>query len=197
MWKPEESLDDYKVSHAPQIISEPPPPVSLQRTGEVEVLEPLARPEVRAGLGGFRPGQPLWFRRLLVVGSGAIVFFAMVLVSAILVGIGDRAAGPDVATNAKLDDMLTQPQELFSFDLSIPLTLLPGTGDIVRSNARRRHAQSTIVNKPRRQLRPPLQPQDPNFVPTTLVIYAENGVIMTRIEPWFQSADKPRLTFNN
>src|SRR5688572_14337647 len=98
MWKPEESLDDYVVTHTSDITSEPPRPVSLQRTGEVEVLKPLTRLELRKRAARFafralHPYQPLWFRRVVVVGSAALVLIGLILVSAILVGINDRVAG--------------------------------------------------------------------------------------------------------
>ena len=205
MRKPDESLDQYIVKPTPEVTSEPRRLVSLQGTGEIEVLKPLTRPEVRSGFRGFRlrrPNQPLWFRRFIFAGSGALVMIALVLLSAILVGIGDRTGGPDVARNDGTDDARTQSGELFTFDLSIPLTFVPGTGGvgIVRSNSGRRRARSTVsfaASKPRRQFRPPLQPEEPDFVPTTLVIYAENGVINTRIEPWLQAGDMKTNTFNN
>ena len=182
MRKPDQSLDDYIVRPVLEVALDPPRSVSLQRSGEVEVLKPLTR-EVRRRRGG----QPLWFRRFLVAGSGAIVMVALVLVSAILVGIGDSAAGTDLAANETSDAMLTQPHELFSFDLSIPLTVLR----VNNSSVRRRPVRPTIqpaVSKPR--LREPLQPEEPDFVPTTLVIYAQNGVVMSRIEHWLQSSDR-------
>lgn len=191
MWKPDESLEDYTVRPVPQVASKPPRSVSLQRTGEVEVLKPLIIPEVRTSWLGIN--RQLWFRRFLVAGSSALVMIALVLVTAILVGISDQTSGPDIATNEESDYTLPQPEELFSFDLSIPLTFVGSTGEIVRSNTRRRSVRPTMhlaVNKPRRQFRPPLEPEDPNFVPTTLVIYAQNGVITSHIEPWLQSSDR-------
>ena len=208
MRKPDENLDDYIVKPAPEVSSEPPRSVWLWRTGKVEVLKPLTHAEVRANSArstfkSFRlpvGQQPLWFRRFLVVGSGALVFIAAVLVSAILVGINDPVAGPDVATKGPTDDKLTQLQEPYSFDLSYPLTLLPEirAGDVVRSHTRRRMARPRTdlkPNKTRARLRPLPQPEVPTFVPTTLVIYAENGVINTRIEPWFPASDKRNLSF--
>ena len=207
MRKPKESLDEYIVTPAPKVTSEPPRSVWLRRTGEVEVLKPLTRSEVlrKRAWPFFKPRQshqPLWFRRFLVAGSGALVFVAMVLVSAILVSIGDPASGPEVATGGTADDTSVRHEELYSFDLSIPLTLLPETGvmNMVRSSARRRPMRPgvhLVITKPKRQLRPLPQPEQPRFVPTTLVIYAENGVINTRIEPWLQYGDKRPSAFNN
>lgn len=191
MWKPEDSLEDYTVKPAPHVTPDPPRSVSLQRTGEFEVLKPLTPSRVRKGIRSFRRvvPQPLWFRRFLVVGSGALVLVAFALISAILVGINEQTAGPDVAANEN-SDYTAQAEDLYSFDLSLPLTFLPV---IDRSNTRRRQTRPTTllaVSKPRPQLRPRLEPEDPDFVPTTLVIYAQNGVITSRIEPWLQASDK-------
>jgi len=199
MWKkPNESLDDFIVKPVAEVDSEAPRSVSLRRTGEVEVLKPLARVDVRAKSGryGFRPVyQPLWFRRFLAVGSGALVMIAFVLVSAILVGINETA-GPEVASNDKIEYALAQFGEPLTFDISS----FGAAVDVAQSYVRPRTARPTIqlaVDKPRRQFRPPLEPDEPDFVPTTLVIYAENGSINTRIEPWFQTADKKTSSFNN
>ena len=201
MWKkPNDSLDDFIVKPEAGIESEAPRPVLLRRTGEVEVLTPLARVDVRTKSRryGLRTVyQPLWFRRFLAVGSGALVMIAFVLVSAILVGINDTAGGLEVATNDKIEYALAQFGEPLTFDIS---SFAPAAVDVTPSYARRRQTRPTVqllVNKPRRQFRPPLQPDEPNFVPTTLVIYAENGSINSRIEPWFQTGDKKTTTFNN
>ena len=210
MWKPDESLDDYIVRPAPKVTSEPPPPVSLLRTGEVEVLKPLT-PEVRvkSAASALRPlrtsglYQPLWFRRFLALGSAALVMIAMVLVSAIFVGINDPdVAGPDLAANAQPDDQLTQPDEPFSFDVPSPLTFELATDgvDPVRPNIRRRVIRPIIrlaANKPLRRSSRSIPEEQPKFIPTTLVIYAENGVIYSRIEPWLQGGDRKTPSFNN
>ena len=204
MWKPDERLDDFIGKSAPEVPSEAPRSVLLQRTGEVEVLKPLIQAKVRTKRGRYAFNaayQPLWFRRFLAVGSGALVMVALVLISAIFFGINEPAGGPDFAMNERSEDTLTQPEEPYTFDLSIPITLLPVAGrvDIVRSHTRRRSVRPTIrlaAYKPRRQLRPPLEPEGPDFVPTTLVIYAENGVINTRIEPWLQDGFR-KTTFSN
>jgi len=210
MWKPDQSLDDWIERSAPEVTSESPRSVSLGRTGEVEVLKPLIAAEDRArparnAFGAFRPSgalQPLWFRRFLAVGSGALVMIAFVLLTAILVGINDPAAGPYVATSETADDKLTQPAEPFSFDVSSPwnFALANGGVDSVRSSSRRKPVRRSIhlaVSKPTRQVRPILLSQEPKFVPTTLVIYAENGVINTRIEPWLYAGYKKPATLND
>ena len=209
MWKPNESLDDYIVRPAPEVTSEPPPSVSLQRTGEVEVLQPLTREvRVKSALNTFRalrPSgsyQPIWFRRFLAAGSVALVMIGLVLVSAILVGINDPGEGAEVAINAEPNETLTQPEELFTLDVPSPLTFEMAMDGVeaVRSNIRRRVTRPSIrlvTSRPLRQSRPAPQPEQPKFVPTTLVIYAENGVIYSRIEPWLQAGDKKTPSFNN
>lgn len=198
MWKkPNENLDDM-VTPAAEVDPEAPRPVSLRGTGEVDVLKPITN--VKTGRYGFRaPFQPLWFRRFLAVGSGALVMIAFVLVSAILVGINEPAGGPEVVTNETPDDALTQSEEPYSLDIA---SFAPTAGevDIVRPDARPMSARPVtklVARKSRRQFRQPLRPEEPNFIPTTLVIYAENGSINTRVEPWPQAGNKKTTTFNN
>jgi hypothetical protein len=206
MWKPDESLDDYIVQPAQEVSSVPPRKVWLRLTGEVEIRKPLTRREIPAATVYTSrspvPFQPLWFRRLVAVGSGAIAMIAVVLVSAILIGINDPASGPDVATQRQPDDKLIQTEEAFSLDSFSPSSLAAVTGDIdiVRSNVRRKRARPSIhlaAYKPRRHSRQLRQPEEPKFFPTTLIIYAQNGVIYSRIEPWLQAGYKKPLTFNN
>ncbi|PYT00837.1 MAG: hypothetical protein DMF63_05905 [Acidobacteria bacterium] len=196
MWKPDESLDEFVVKPDADVISDPPREVLLRRTGEVEVLKPLTLAEIRArrssrSFGAFRTPQPLWFRRFLTLGSAALVMIALVLVSAILVGINDPAEGLDVATVVTPNEELDQPEEPFTFEVYSPSTLAPAGREIdtIRSSPRRRplrHVVHLAAIKRRVQPRPSLRVEQPKFIPTTLVIYAENGVINTRIEPWLQ-----------
>ena len=84
MRKPDQSLDEYIVRPASELASGPPRSVLLRRTGEVEVLEPLIRLEdrtkpARTSFRASRSYQPLWFRRFVAVGSGALVLIALVL----------------------------------------------------------------------------------------------------------------------
>jgi hypothetical protein len=197
MRKPDESLDDYILRPAPEVIPEPPLPVSLERTGEIEVLKPLSRAEAPTGFRALRAPvryRPLWFRRFLAVGSGALAFIALVLVSAILVGISEQSAGPDVSVSEALEDALSQPEEPLDLNSSSSSAIAQASGaiDIVevtsrKRTARRNNGAAAIGSQP---LRPLLQPEDPKFVPTTLVIYAENGVINTRIELGLQASYK-------
>lgn len=208
MWKPDESLDDYNVPPVTEMTSEPPRAVSLRRTGEIKVLKPLTRAElrtksIRPDLKAPRPSvrlQPLWFRGFLAAGSGALVTLAVVLVSAILIGINDLPGEGERAADQKSDETATQPNT-HSFEVfSTPTftTAIVGA-DTLRLNTRRRQVRFSTrgTARPKRQWRPSIRRVQPKFVPTTLVIYARNGVINTRIEPWLQAANKKGPTFNN
>ncbi|MEO8041659.1 MAG: hypothetical protein ABI646_03515 [Acidobacteriota bacterium] len=204
MWKPDESLDDYIVKPATGLTSDPPRAVSLRLTAEIEILTPLTRREIGTTTvetsRSTAPYQPLWFRRFVAVGSGCLVVIAFVLVSAIIIGTSDPASNPGVAINGLPDN--EQTKEPIIFDIFSPSSIAPVNGgiDSVRSNIRRRPARPSLHRasyKPKRQSRPSLQPAEPKFFPTTLIIYAENGVINTRIEPWLQAAYKkpPTLSY--
>lgn len=193
MRKPNENLDDYTVKPA-LTETDPPRAVSVGLTGEVEVLKPLTREKVRA-MNVFRRRskgryQPLWFRRFIAVGSGAVAMLGLVLVSAILMGINDPGAELDIATQIEPDDKLIQPEEPFTFEILSPSSVatLKGGINFVRATAKRKILRPRIqlAQRPRPYVAP--LPEEPKFVPTTLVIYSDNGVIKTRIEPWIQSS---------
>src|SRR5687767_13054104 len=167
MWKPDENLDDYVVTPDPDADPKPPLAVSLRRTGELEVLKPLTRLEahekrIRTAFKAFRPlvvPQPLWFRRFLAVGSGGLVMIALILVSAILVGINDPAAGPDVASTVQPSDEPIQPEEPISLDVSSPLSFAPAVvgSEIVLPTPKTRAVRpriEVIPYRPRRYARP-------------------------------------------
>jgi hypothetical protein len=177
MRKPDESLGDFTVPTT-EFVSEPPRQVQLQATGEFEFLQPLNRSTgVRSRLR-----QPLWFRRVLTVGSVAIVMMAAAIVSAILIDLTDRVSRGELATNFETGDTLSAPKELYTFDLSYPVTVM--TAPVSRTSPRRRPIRRVYVDRAERQAAPVMQIPQPKFIPTTLVIYAENGVIKSRIEPW-------------
>jgi len=194
MRKPDESLDDFSVKPVTGPASKPPREVSLQLTGDVQTLKPLTdlmaaetnQHTIRPNLGK----QPIWFRRVIAVGSGAIVMVAIVLVSAIFVGISDPAAAPEVAMNVLPDLELSPTDAPSGFDsFSLPGLAPPaeGGGYVTRSDGGRKSGRRSIrVAQYKRRLMSPAstKSETPKFVPTTLVIYAENGVIKRRIEPW-------------
>jgi hypothetical protein len=204
MWKPKESLDDFLVKPPTEAAVKPPRKVWLRLTSEKRKLQPLTREE-EPRVKSYRPNapfQPLWFRRLVAVGSGALAVIAFALISAILIGISDPSAGTEVATNLEPAGAVMPSEEPFSlYDLSASSLAPAGPKiDIVSSHVRRKPARARIRfagHKPKPELRSLPQPEEPTFAPTTLVIYAENGVINTRIEPWLQAGYKKLPTFHN
>ena len=194
MRKPDEKLDDFSAKPVTRSASKPPRPVSLQSTREVQTLKPLTEPvPVQTNTFTFRPNrrkQPLWFRRFIAVGGGIIVIVAIVLVSAIFVAISDSATEPEVAMNEMPDPGLMPAGAPFGFDsFSLPELATPDNDDayVTRSHGERKPARrSNRVAHNKRRLMPPqpMQFPTPRFVPTTLVIYAENGEIKSRVEPW-------------
>ena len=96
------------------------------------------------------------------------------------------------ADEGELADEPTQTKERLSFFSASK----SGRGSINRSNARRKRARPRIRVAAYRRKRLPRwrpQPLEQLFLPTTLVIYVENGVIKTRLETW----PRPTPTPNN
>lgn len=202
MLKPNESLDDYVVRALPEP-AEPPLPVSLRFTGEVEVLKPLARWErpvklVPAGVES-APQRLSWFHRSLVMGGGFAVA-ALVLASAIVIGVSDATSGPETAQIDFIEvpaggvEAVT-PEEPLSADIfSAASAHQPEETAAFRIRKyRKTRVNIARSNAPvRTRLRKPfVRPnKEPNgslvsrFVPTTLIIYIENGFIRSRTEPW-------------
>jgi hypothetical protein len=217
MWRPEESLDDYIVK--PEPVAEPPAVVSVRFTGEVEVLKPLARWERPAKLVPAvietqlypAPQYRLsWFHRSLVVGGG-LAMAALVLASAVIIGISDKGPSPDVAQVQTADDEETTVN-VASADKNLPVEE-PLSSDIFSTSSNGTASENSTVPKARSRsnrfdlvrsaYRAPRsvaarRPQPSTlyvsqFTPTTLVIYIENGVIRSRTEPWL--AAKKSQTF--
>jgi hypothetical protein len=187
MRKPDESLEDFIVGPVP--VAEAPLPVLLRRTGEIEVLKPLAVWEHPVKLvPASTPYRFSWFHRSLAVGGG-LALIALVLLSAVFISISDQQASNagDIAFIEVPDDKPAASDELLSSNIfSIP------DQDQVASEpvARTRRIAPAVRFRPRPQ---PVkqQPQTPEpqiaiakFSPTTMIIYIENGVVRSRIEPW-------------
>jgi hypothetical protein len=211
MRKPNESLDDYVVK-APESPAEPPRPVSLRLTGEVEVLKPLARWErpaklVRAVEEPYLPSarQRLsWFHRSLAV-SGALAMATLILGSAIFIGVSDQPAEDIVAVaenSAEAADPGSDRRIMPSDEpLDSNIFTSPGSGSdaggvqrtgirVIRANSTRLKRQASTrpilrraAARPRRPSANPLHFVS-RFVPTTLVIYVEDGLVRSRTEPW-------------
>lgn len=191
MYKPKEGLDDFIVKAAPES-SGPPRPVWLHKTGEVEVVRPLVtwQPPSRGG------ARWSWFQSLLIVG-GSFAMMALVLLSAVAIEFYDttvyRADGSNIADypsdlpiDQRLYDELLPTEEPFSSDVSTDSSLADDQPTAIRSRWRARRSKPRVrliaAYRPRREPSRPLLIET-GFMPTTLVIYAENGEIKTRIEP--------------
>ena len=199
MRKPNESLDQFIVKATPKA-AELPAPVSLHLTGEVEVLKPLETSEA-----GKRGARISWFQLGLGV-AGGVAMIAMILLSAVLIEISDAGSErarlefdsylSDEALDEQPDGTLNQvdtPSISDIFPASSPFGIdqLP----VARATSRVRRS------KPRARLaayRPPHRirhtPVVTEFVPTTLVIYAEDGEIKTRIERHISAVYKKPLS---
>lgn len=211
MQKPEESLADFLNTVEPQPAT-PPSQVSLRSTGEVEVLSPLILDQASAKPANeslLQHGAPRisWFHRSLIFGGGAVAAFVLIFLSALFIAVSEQSdiASADVIDNpgypsdAEIDDgpAGVLPETADTFPLaSSPLVLgeLRTFKPVVRSRRVLRRVQRAVYI-PRRPASPPTQVT--TFVPTTLVIYAENGEIKTRIEPNLTAAYKIPASFAN
>ncbi len=215
MRKPAESLESFNVKPALGA-AEAPDPVALSLTGEFELLQPLVWREDRAKFKVVteytyvRPSthRVSWFQRTLALGS-SFALIALILLSAILVGIYeptdestigsvDSSGDPSYLAMDRSEDTLTPIEEPLNSD-TFPAS--PTLEDDQLRTARPRISRQRVrlaAYRPLRRIRRPLRvvtkyvPTD--FVPTTLVIYAENGEIKTRIEPWLAVAYRKPLT---
>lgn len=152
-----------------------------------------------------------WFHRSLVIG-GAIAIVVITFLGGVFFGSNnppakptvesaDTAANPSDTVAGPRDEALNDRPETMWNDFD-PSGLVPdedsaSTSDepaTDRSVVKRKHARPRrrlayrrhvlfAADRPRRQpLRPQLWVSD--FIPTTLVIFVENGEVKTRTEPW-------------
>lgn len=200
MRKPTDSLDNFIGRPAPKV-EQPPRPVSVKLTGQVDVLKPLATsnrlakrkavindPSVRSFPLGASQSHPA-----LAMGAGFAVI-ALILLSAVFIGINeppveqtdgsmDFAVDPsDLATDEFPGDILSQTEEPFTSDINSASSGLNRLHSL-RSTATSRRARRgprLAAYRPRRPRRRLILVTE--IVPTTLVIYPEDGEIKTRIE---------------
>ena len=201
MRKPDESLDEYVVKPEPEIATVPPSPVSLRFTGEVEVLQPLARWEHPVKLvpvtddtflSAAPPYRLSWFHRSLAVGGG-LTMAALVLASAMFIGITEPTAGPETSKLSIAEDQNEFPiyhantsrpigDQLASDIFDIPHS---GTAVASRRSRSRDYSRPHVLRAAHRRQTAPMQTMVVSqFEPSTLVIYVENGVVRSRTERW-------------
>ncbi|MEQ1762262.1 MAG: hypothetical protein ABL984_03850 [Pyrinomonadaceae bacterium] len=211
MQKPEESLADFLNTIEPQAAA-PPSQVSLRPTGEVEVLSPLALDQASAQTPNgllLQRGAPRisWFHRSLIFGGGAAAAIVIIFLSALFIAVSEPSdiAAVDGIDNsgypldAEIDDspagVLPESTDIFTSAIS-PLVFgeLRTLRPVVRSRRVLPRVQRAVYIPRRRSPKPAPVTE---FVPTTLIIYAENGEIKTRIEPNLTAAFKIPPSFAN
>ena len=122
---------------------------------------------------------------------------ALVLASAIFIGISDPPTEPEVAYLAQADDKEDVPvYRTPNFDplqsdetLSSDIFEIPHSEAAISRTTRSRAyriTRSGSGTSPNRRIKTNVEPVSlvSRFEPTTLVIYVENGVVRSRVEPW-------------
>lgn len=221
---PKENLDDFMTGVAAAHEPEPPPQmkVLLQPSGKVEVLKPLARWEQpakapAAALPNAAPVRRTWGFGRTIAFAGLLAVIAIIAASVAVFTNSDRPAEPvasqteappDQPSDANIsaakpdnsDTLAAANDPAATEDLIASTTApAPGPDHIARSLVRRQTSRSRILHaayiRPRTLRQPRITVTD--FVPTTMVIYAEKGEIKTRIEPQLSSAYKKPLSLPN
>ena len=210
---PKESLDDFIGKAAARNKPDPPTVVHLRRTGEIEEIKPLAgwdgprrsRYFTRKAFTGKNPYGLSWFHRSLILSGSAV---AAVLVAGIGIYFGvfgtpsDASSGSDILAGRRQTERLrTPPKVMGPFELRTAPIVPTRTDEIsdIQPVVKRRLIRPHVVRavyRPRLVVRRP-QLAVTNFVPTTLVIYAENGKIKSRIEPQLTAAYKKQSAIPN
>ncbi len=213
MQKPQESLDDFLNSIEPQPAT-PPSIVSLRPTGKVEVLNPLPldqAPGKTANRLLLDHGAPRisWFHRSLIFGGASAAAVTIIFLSALFIAVSESSdrvslesvdTTPNYESDASIDDSLVNAEETATATVAAPEIASQIVGElrsdrrpVVRSKRGKLRIQRAAFI-PRRTPRPA---PSPSFIPTTLIIYPENGEIKTRIEPTLSAAYKSPVSFSN
>jgi hypothetical protein len=195
---PNESLEEYRARKLKPV--DPPETVSLEFTGETEVLAPLA---YWNGPAKSEPGPTKiqsawhwfsWFHRSLAMG-GALALVSFLVGTGLYLAIYGPPAEPDldiamVAPEQSPYDTLKSDEEPPSSDFFAGNDLVSDSDpiNVPAPRATRtsyRYRGNRIAYRTKHLVREPLRPQlwVSQFVPTTLIIYVENGEIKSRIEP--------------
>jgi hypothetical protein len=186
-----ESFESQPVDHTSEPYSKH---AAVKPAAEISMLKPLGHANTTLTfLLGYGSS---WYGRFLGLGVGALAMMAAVFVSAIVIGINDRLPGVEIAVYQSTE-IYREPSIGFDlFSAPIPRSR-PSAVEPVRFHTRTKAPGPEIVrvtaSKTRRESRSSPRLGIRKFVPTTLVIYAENGVIKRRIEPWLRVASNDRL----
>jgi hypothetical protein len=199
-----ESPDEFTGIDARPIPAELPRVKVLRPSGRREVLKPIAHTHDFAKRSRYVrlapvPGPPRfsWYHRSLAF-SGALAAAALIL--GIFAGFYSQLE----PTGGRSDVVLDRPPEgiLAPYEPNESDLLPAATGSSgpkrpysVRSVVKRNPAKSRVVRTAYRRT-PYSRPSHlvmSEFVPTTLVIYIENGEVKTRIEQQFSAAHKKKI----
>ncbi|HKP69110.1 MAG TPA: hypothetical protein VJV05_07495 [Pyrinomonadaceae bacterium] len=212
MRKPNESLDEFSVRVAGEA-AEPPRMVTLHFGGDVEVLKPLVRrqaadhPDPVTGnpFRGPAPNRFSWFQSAMAA-AAVLGIMLVILLSAIFIGVSDPAVSPDIAhldtfgdaTELAMDQSATYESVDPEINVAENPTLTDDEIAVIRPTVRRAISRRVrrMAYRPRRQVPAP-QITVSTFVPTTLIIYPENGEIKSRIEPQIAAVYKRPLVLSN
>ena len=206
---PKESLDDFKGPKKQPSI--PPAKVWLEWTGETEQLKPLARWEgplkANANAGNFFRHLSWFHRSLAMAGSLTVVTFLLGTGLYLIVYGPPVDQQEDLAVEQPLETLTSTSQPN---TVDIPSTANdPSLSDDLRSvspSPRRRQVRARIsqtIPQPRpiihRSLREWLHPPlwVSQFFPTKTIIFIENGVVRTRVEPQVVSDYKKPASNSN
>ena len=205
---PNENLDDFKgLQNGPL---NPPTKVALHRTGEIEVLKPLAHWEgpIRAGVNVDGVLHRLsWFHRSLAMG-GAMAMITFLLGTGLYLAV----YGPPHQPSDTDESAIQQAASDTPAAADLPATVGPFRSNkraelprptslkhnFVPVTAKRRSLRFHVFRADHRPQHVPIQPQMwvSQFVPTVTIIYVENGVVRTRVEPQNVTVRKPALNPN-
>jgi len=204
MLRPHESLDDFTNIDAKPVPPEPPRMKHLRSSGRREVLKPVAQSSELMKRSRFvrlapLPAEPRfsWYRRSLAF-SGALAAAALIL--GIFAGFYSQlepVGGRNAIVVDRLPEGILAPYEPDGSDL-LPAahgSSGPERPHTVRSVAKRNPAKPRILRTAYRRT-PHSRPSHlvmSEFVPTTLVIYIENGEVKTRIEPQLTAVHKKKV----
>ena len=215
MWAPRDNLDDFRSRQDP---AEPPPSyVELGLSGETEVLTPLAVWDGDlAAKARPRLHRLSWFHRSLALSGAVIVVGLAVGTSAFLKMYGPPSAPtdnlnssvpsltepdttePQINEVAETTDDADDPESLvdenspsaFMAPDTVSTTIKRRTNRARTNRAAPRPRVLFAATRVRHHFLPRPQFIVSDFVPTTLVIYVDNGQIKTRIEPQLNAAYK-------
>lgn len=202
---PEENLDDFTNIDATRKPAEPPPVRSLRLSGRFEALKPLARSTDRAersSATGSRSVRPApspganrlsWYHRSVAFNVGiAVIALIVGIIASIYTPPEPAGFQSDLVMDRQSEEMLASANEPDT-SAFLPSTTASGSYDkpyAVRSTVRQRLPRPLRAYYRPRQLARTSHLVMSSFVPTTLIIYIENGEIKTRIEPQLTSGRK-------